>query len=462
MGKYFGDDGYRGEVNLTINPVFLYKIGRFLGWRCKNNLGQYTDVLPRIVIGIDTRRSSKMLESAVAAGITASGTDVYLLDIISTPAVAYITKNHNFYYGVMITASHNPYFDNGIKIFTTDGEKADESLLLQIEEYIDRESDAFDNEDITPFARRDEIGRVIPYEAGPKAYKEFLLSKISAQSPLKVALDCSNGVSSLYAREIFSNAAPACRIINDSPNGVNINLDCGATHIECLRAFMRENDMDIGFAFDGDADRCIVVDEAGEVLDGDQLLYVLARYLDANNRLKGNTVVGTLMTNIGLVHSLKKVGINCELTAVGDRAVYQYMKKHDYALGGENVGHIIFKDYATTGDGILSAIMILNVLSSTKKKLSSIAGEMKKYPHVCRNVITKYKREVVENMCVKREVERVKSAMGEKGRVVLRPSGIEDIVRVMVEHESQELCDQYAAEIEAVCVDTIKIIQQND
>lgn len=451
MGKYFGDDGYRGEGNVGISPLQVYKIGRFLGWHSRRGASGGKDVRPRIAVGTDTRRSGGMLASALVSGLTASGADTYLLHVISTPGIAFITKKDCFSYGVMITASHNPYYDNGVKIFTAEGEKADRELLNQVEACMDRPSDTFDWNDAMPLATRGDIGRVVSYEEGREAYRAFLLSQIEAPCALKIALDCSHGSASEYAESVFGRITPHLRILNALPDGLNINRGCGAVHIEYLQSFVQENGYDLGFAFDGDADRCVAIDEAGHVLDGDQILYILARYLKSRGALKGNTVVGTLMTNIGLVHSLEEAGIRCELAPVGDRAVYQRMKEKDYALGGENVGHVIFRGCATTGDGMLSAIMLLNAIAYSGSTLSALGSGMKKYPHICRNVLTEHKQAVAESALVKQTAAEVEKKIGNTGRVVLRPSGIENIVRVMVECESLELCEQYAREIEAAC-----------
>ena len=433
MGKYFGTDGFRGEANVVLTADHAYRIGRFLG-------AYYGDKSKcSIVIGKDTRRSSYMFEYAIAAGITASGADAYLLHVIPTPGVAYVTRTEDFACGVMISASHNPYNDNGIKIINENGEKMEESVIERIEDYLDGK---------TPevlYATGADIGRTVDYFAGRNRYMGYLMSlSLASFKGRKVGLDCSNGAASSIAKNVFDALGADTFVINDKPNGTNINSDCGSTHIEGLQAFVKENGLDVGFAYDGDADRCLCVDENGRLVDGDMIMYVCGKYLKENGQLKHNTVVTTVMSNLGLYKAFDREGINYEKTDVGDKYVYECMRREHYRLGGEQSGHIIFSKHATTGDGVLTSIKVMEVLMASKEKMSKLCEGITIYPQLLRNVRVEDKDAVLHDPDVLAAARAVEERLGGNGRILFRKSGTESLVRVMVEAESEQLCRECA------------------
>jgi len=435
MGKYFGTDGFRGKAGKVLTAEHAFLTGRYLGWYYANH--HEGEGNARIVIGKDTRRSSYMYESALASGITSSGADCYLLHVTTTPCVSYITRTEDFDCGVMISASHNPYYDNGIKLMNCDGEKMDDDLQDAIEKYIDGETEEI------PFAIEDKIGRTIDFYSGRNRYIGYLtgIAKQSFENT-KVALDCSNGSAWMIARATFDALGAKTCVINDQPDGTNINTNCGSTHIEGLQKYVRENKLDVGFAFDGDADRCLAVDENGEVVNGDKIMYICAKYMKEHDQLPSNTVVTTIMSNFGLYKALDKLGINYEKTAVGDRYVYENMKANDHLIGGEQSGHIIFRKVARTGDGLITAINLLSVMIDTKLPLSILASGVKMYPQVLKNVIVDDKDGTLEDPAVKKAVEECTATLGDNGRVLLRKSGTEPVLRVMAEATTTDDCLQ--------------------
>lgn len=449
--KYFGTDGFRGEVNVNLTAEHAYKIGRFLGWYFTSDLCKTDKAVgkPRIVIGKDTRRSSYMLEYALCSGVIASGGDAYILHVTTTPSVSYVVRTENFDCGIMITASHNPFYDNGIKLINRYGEKFDDNATDLVEKYIDGDLKSIGiADDDLPLAHREKIGAIVDFVSGRNRYVGYLISLAShSYKHLKIGLDCANGASWSIAKAVFDALGAVTYVVGDTPNGTNINEDCGSTHIENLCNLVREQHLDIGFAFDGDTDRCIAVDEKGNVVDGDKMMYVLARRLKSRGMLSGNTVVATIMSNSGFVNSLEKSGIKCELTTVGDRFVYERMQQKDYDLGGEQSGHIIIKKYATTGDGILTAIMITEELCDKKSTLSKLCEEVFLYPQFTKNVKVKDKKAIMSNHDVLNAVKKVEEKINGKGRVLLRESGTEPVIRVMIECESEELCREYAGDI---------------
>lgn len=449
--KYFGTDGFRGEVNVNLTAEHAFKIGRFLGWYFKSPLCK-TDKAkgrPRIVIGKDTRRSSYMLEYALCSGIISSGGDAYILHVTTTPSVSYVVRTEGFDCGIMITASHNPFYDNGIKVINRYGEKFDDDATALIESYIDGDLKALqiDGDDL-PCALRDEIGAIIDYVSGRNRYVGYLISLAShSYKNLKIGLDCANGAAWSIARAVFDALGAQTVIVGDKPDGININEGCGSTHIENLCRLVREQHLDIGFAFDGDSDRCIAVDEKGNVVDGDKMMYILAHRLKSRGMLSHNTVVATIMSNSGFVNSLKDSGIDCELTTVGDRFVYERMQQKDYDLGGEQSGHIILKKYATTGDGVLTAIMIAEEVCDRKTTISKLSEPVFLYPQFTQNVRVADKKAAVTNKAVLQAVKEIEDKIDGKGRVLLRESGTEPVIRVMVECENEQKCRDYAASI---------------
>ncbi len=455
--KYFGTDGFRGEVNVDLTAEHAYKIGRFLGWYftaplCKTDKSKGK---PRIVIGKDTRRSSYMLEYALCSGIIASGGDAYILHVTTTPSVSYVVRTENFDCGIMITASHNPFYDNGIKLINRYGEKFDDRATSLIEKYIDGNlSDiGFDGDDL-PLAKRGNIGAIVDFVSGRNRYVGYLISLAShSYKHLKIGIDCANGASWTIARAVFEALGAQCYVVGDTPDGININENCGSTHIENLRQLVCEQHLDIGFAFDGDSDRCIAVDENGNEVDGDKMMYILARRLKSRGMLSDDTVVATIMSNSGFVNSLKKTGIKCELTTVGDRFVYERMQQKDFDLGGEQSGHIILKKYATTGDGLLTAIMIAEELCDKKTTLSKLAEPVFLYPQYTKNVRVKNKDKALQSEMVQQAVKEVEEKIDGNGRVLLRKSGTEPVVRVMVECESKAQCVEFAQKIADVIVE---------
>jgi len=454
--KYFGTDGFRGEANVGLTSMHAYKIGRFLGWYYSSSFFGYTrsSYRPKIVIGKDTRRSSYMLEYSLVAGITASGADAYMLHVTTTPSVSYVTRIDEFDCGVMITASHNPFYDNGIKIINKNGEKLDDMTTALIEAYIDGNLSllGIEGEDI-PLAQRENIGCIIDYVAGRNRYVGYLIT-LAAKSykKLRIGLDCANGASWMIAKAVFDALGAQTYVISAEPDGININRECGSTHVERLCDFVKQKKLDVGFAFDGDADRCIAVDENGSVIDGDAILYILARRLKNKGALENNTVVATVMSNSGVVKALEKIGINCVRTTVGDRFVYEAMQKNSYSLGGEPSGHIILKKYATTGDGILTAIMLAEEMCEEKTTLSSLAKPVVFFPQFEKSVRVKNKAAVMADPDVISKYNEINSIIGDKGRILLRESGTEPVVRVMVEAETRQLCEKYTYKL----IDTVK------
>lgn len=433
MGKYFGTDGFRGEANVTLTVEHAYKVGRFLGWY----FGKDKEEKCRVVIGKDTRRSSYMFEYSLVAGLTASGADVYLLHVTTTPSVSYVARTEDFDCGIMISASHNPYYDNGIKLINSKGEKMDEETILKVEDYIDGKLEI-------PFAVKDDIGCTVDYAAGRNRYIGYLISLATrSYKNMKVGLDCANGSAWMIAKSVFDALGAKTYVINAEPNGLNINTNAGSTHIEVLQSFVKENNLDVGFAFDGDADRCIAVDDTGAVIDGDLILYVCGTYMKERGMLHNNTIVTTVMSNFGLYKALEAVDIQYEKTAVGDKYVYENMVKNGHRIGGEQSGHIIFSKYANTGDGILTAIKVMEVILEKKMPLSKLASPVKIYPQVLKNVRVKSKPEAQNDADVQAAVQSVAEKLGDTGRILVRESGTEPLIRVMVEAETMEECERY-------------------
>jgi phosphoglucosamine mutase len=432
MGKYFGTDGFRGKAGVDLTSEHAFKIGRYLGYYYSNKHEG-----AKIVIGKDTRLSSYTYEAALASGITSSGCDAYLLHVTTTPSVSFITRTENFDCGVMISASHNPFYDNGIKLMNDNGEKMDDDLQDEIEKYIDGEIPEI------PFASEDKIGKTIDFYNGRNRYIGYLTNLATKSfENCKVGLDCANGASWMEAQSVFQALGAKTYVINNEPNGININKDAGSTHIEGLKKFVRENNLDVGFAFDGDADRCLAVDELGNEVNGDVIMYVAAKYLKAHGQLPSNTVVTTIMSNFGLYKALDKCGIGYEKTAVGDRYVYENMKAYDHMLGGEQSGHIIFRKYAHTGDGLITAIMLMNILVDTMLPLSVLAADIRMYPQVLKNVIVDDKDGTMNDPAVMKAVQECTDKLGDNGRVLLRKSGTEPVLRVMAEAGSDAECEE--------------------
>ena len=434
MGKYFGTDGFRGKAGVDLTAEHAFQVGRFLGWYYSR---QHTEDSARIVIGKDTRRSSYMFENALAAGIAASGADAYLLHVTTTPCVSYITRTENFDCGVMISASHNPFYDNGIKLMNGVGEKMDDALQAELEAFIDG------NPAYLPWATEGQIGKTIDFYSGRNRYIGYLTSLPSKSfEKHKVGLDCANGSSWMIGRAVFDALGAKTYVINDQPDGVNINMGCGSTHIEHLQKYVLDNGLDVGFAFDGDADRCLAVDEKGNVVNGDHILYVCAKYMQERGIFGNSKVVTTIMSNMGLYKALDALGIGYEKTAVGDKYVAENMRQNGHLIGGEQSGHIIFGRLANTGDGILTAIKVMEAMCETKQPLSVLASGMKMYPQKLKNVVVTDKDETLNCEEVKAAVKQVEAELGENGRVVLRKSGTEPLLRVMVEATSDDLCEE--------------------
>ncbi len=444
--KYFGTDGFRGEANVELTSYQAYRVGRFLGWYLKKSTAR-----PRVVIGKDTRRSSYMLEYSIVAGLCASGADVYMLHVTTTPGVSFVTKQDEFDAGIMITASHNPYYDNGIKILNRYGEKLDDETTAKIEAYLDeRYEDAGLGDGDIPFAKRDKIGCIHDFVSGRNRYIGYLISIASnSYKRLKIGLDCANGASWNIASSVFGALGAQVYLVGAEPDGLNINSGCGSTHVENLQQLVKKKHLDLGFAFDGDADRCIAVDENGNVVDGDGIIYVLAKRLKSKGMLNENTVVCTVMSNSGFVKSLENIGIECVETTVGDRFVYECMQNNNYSIGGEQSGHIIMKKYATTGDGILTAIMIAEEVLDTKQSLSRLVEQLFVYPQYTLNVRVRDKSSAVSDAGVQKALSEVKDKIGKDGRVLLRESGTEPVIRIMTECKTEELCREYADHIKA-------------
>ena len=450
MGKYFGTDGFRGEANENLTAEHAFKVGRFLGWYLKekkSRAGQ--NEKPRVVIGKDTRRSGYMFEYALVGGLVASGADAYLLHVTTTPSVSYVVRTENFDCGVMISASHNPYYDNGIKLFNQFGEKMDDETIVLLEEYLDGRVRVFGQEYTEiPYAKREEIGRTEDFVAGRNRYVGYLISLgIHSFKGFKVGLDCANGSAWTIAKAVFDALGATTYVINAEPNGTNINFGAGSTHIEGLQKFVVENGLDVGFAYDGDADRCLCVDEKGNVVDGDLIMYICARYMKERGDLVNNTVVTTVMSNFGLYKAFDELGVEYAKTAVGDRFVYEYMTKHNNSLGGEQSGHIIFSKYACTGDGVSTSLKLMEVLIEKKSKMSDLAAPVHIYPQYLENVRVLDKAAARENPTVQKAVKDVERKLGETGRILVRESGTEPVIRVMVEAETQEICQAYVKEV---------------
>ena len=452
MAKYFGTDGFRGEANIELTADHAYKIGRFLGWyygMLRQRSGDSEP--PRVVIGKDTRRSSYMFEYALVGGLVASGADAYLLHVTTTPSVAYIARVDDFDCGIMISASHNPYYDNGIKLINYCGEKMDEETLLLVEDYLDGKLHVFDRDwPELPFAHRERIGCTVDYVAGRNRYMGYLISLgVYSFKGVKVGLDCANGSSWNIAKSVFDALGADTYVIHNRPNGLNINLDAGSTHIEGLQKFVVEKGLDVGFAYDGDADRCLCVDGKGQVVDGDAILYIYGRYMQERGKLIGNTIVTTVMSNFGLYKALDEAGIGYAKTPVGDKYVYEYMAKHGCRIGGEQSGHIIFSKYATTGDGILTSLKMMEVMLARKKKLSELAAPLKIYPQVLENVRVADKKAAMGDPAVQAAVDKAAAALGDAGRILVRESGTEPVIRVMAEAPDKATCQKYVDEVAA-------------
>ena len=434
MGKYFGTDGFRGEANVVLTYEHAIKIGRFLGWYYGARLGKKA----KIVIGKDTRRSSYMFEYALCTGLMASGADAYIMHVTTTPSVSYITRTDSFDCGIMISASHNPYYDNGIKLMNHNGEKMDEETILEVEKYLDGKYTEL------PMAKDSEIGRTVDYVAGRNRYMGYLisLSKYSFNGK-RIGLDTSNGSAWTIAKAVFDALGAKTYVINNEPDGFNINTNCGSTHIEYLQKFVLDNHLDAGFAYDGDADRCLCVDEKGNVITGDHILYIYGCYMKERGKLLNNTVVTTVMSNFGLYKAFDKAGIDYEKTDVGDKYVYENMVRNGHRIGGEQSGHIIFAKYATTGDGILTSLKMMEVMMAREKPLSALAAPVRIYPQVLKNVRVKSKPEAQNDPDVQAAVRKVAAELGQEGRILVRESGTEQLIRVMVEAGSFETCEQH-------------------
>ncbi len=444
MGKYFGTDGFRGEANVTLTVDHAFKVGRFLGWYYGKN---HENGKAKIVIGKDTRRSSYMFEYSLVAGLTASGADAYLLHVTTTPSVSYVARTEDFDCGIMISASHNPFYDNGIKLINAAGEKMKEDVIAEIEKYLDGEFGEI------PYATRENIGCTVDYTAGRNRYMGYLMSlAIYSFKGIRVGLDASNGSAWTLAKAVFDALGAKTYVINAAPDGTNINANCGSTHIEGLQDLVRREHLDVGFAFDGDADRCLCVDEKGEVITGDHILYIYGCYMKDRDKLVGNKVVTTVMSNFGLYKAFDAVGIEYEKTKVGDKYVYGCMSENGYRIGGEQSGHIIFSKYATTGDGIITALKMMEVMLAKKKTLSELAAPLVIYPQVLKNIRVTDKTQAQDDADVKAAVEAVANALGADGRILVRESGTEPVVRVMVEAGSTQECEKYVDQV----IDVIK------
>ena len=436
MGKYFGTDGFRGEANVNLTVEHAFKVGRFLGYYYGK------EHKANIVIGKDTRRSSYMFEYALVAGLTASGADVYLLHVTPTPSISYVVRSEGFDCGIMISASHNPFYDNGIKIINGNGYKLEAEVEEKIEAYIDSEVD------MIPLATGENIGRTTDYSIGRHRYIGYLISLATRSfKDVRVGLDLSNGSATTVAKGVFDALGAKTYVINSDPNGVNINNNCGSTHIQNLQKFVLEHNLDVGFAYDGDADRCLAVDDCGNIVDGDLILYLCGKYMKKRGELNNNTIVATVMSNLGLFKALEKQEINYEKTAVGDKYVYENMLKNNHSIGGEQSGHIIFSKHATTGDGVLTSLKIMEVILESKQKLSELLKEVELYPQVLKNVKVADKKAASNDKKVVDAVERITKELGDEGRILVRESGTEMLIRVMVEAKSDELCHKYVDEV---------------
>ena len=444
MGKYFGTDGFRGEANVKLTVEHAYKVGRYLGWYYKKD-----NYRPQIVIGKDTRRSSYMFEYALVAGLTASGADVSLLHVTTTPSVSYVVRTEGFDCGIMISASHNPYYDNGIKLLNRNGQKMEAVVEEKIEKYIDGEIEEL------PFAKREEIGCATDFSVGRNRYIGYLISLPTRSFKNKrVGLDCSNGSASAIAKSVFDALGAKTFVIHNNPDGTNINTNCGSTHMESLQKFVVENNLDVGFAYDGDADRCLAVDENGNLIDGDLSMYICGKYMKEKEKLRNDTVVTTVMSNIGLYKAFDREGIKYEKTNVGDKYVYENMVQNGHSLGGEQSGHIIFSKHATTGDGILTSLKLMEVLMEKKTTMGTIASEVKIFPQLLENLRVTDKDIVLNHPDVLAAEKEVEEALGDNGRILVRASGTEPLLRVMVEAETQELCKKYVKKV----IDAMKAV----
>ena len=445
VGRYFGTDGFRGEANKNLTVEHAYKVGRFIGWYYQQMSGKKC----KVVIGKDTRRSSYMFEYSLVAGLTASGADAYLLHVTTTPSVSYVVRTEDFDCGIMISASHNPFYDNGIKLINGNGEKMDEKTISYIEDYIDGKVNLFGEEmDDIPFATREQIGCTVDYSAGRNRYVGYLISLATySYKGMRVGLDCANGSSWMIAKNVFDALGAKTYVINAEPDGTNINNRAGSTHIEVLQKHVLDNHLDVGFAYDGDADRCIAVDEKGNVIDGDLILYIYGKYMKERGKLLNNTIVTTVMSNFGLYKALDEVGIDYEKTAVGDKYVYENMVQNGHRIGGEQSGHIIFSKYATTGDGILTSIKMMEVMLARKLPLSKLAEPVTIYPQVLKNIRVKSKPEAQNDPDVMAAVKAVADELGDTGRILVRESGTEPVIRVMVEAETEKLCEKYVNQV---------------
>ena len=455
MGKYFGTDGFRGEANVTLTAEHAFQVGRFLGWYYNQLRRRAGDDTPaRIVIGKDTRRSSYMLEYSLVGGLVASGADAYLLHVTTTPSVAYVVRTDRFDCGIMISASHNPYYDNGIKLINGSGEKMDASVTNLVEDYLDGKLVAFDRQwEELPLAKREQIGCTVDYVSGRNRYIGYLISLgLYSFKGMKVALDCANGSAWNIAKAVFDALGAKTYVINADPDGFNINNNAGSTHIEHLQRYVVENGMDVGFAYDGDADRCLCVDEKGNIITGDHILYIYGKYMKERGKLLMNTVVTTVMSNFGLYRAFDELGIDYAKTAVGDKYVYEYMMMNNCRFGGEQSGHIIFSKYASTGDGILTSLKMMEVMMAQKKTLSQLCEGLTIYPQVLKNVKVTDKRAAQDDPDVQAAVAEVSAKLNGIGRILVRESGTEPLVRVMVEAETMEICQEYVDYV----VDTIK------
>ena len=440
MGKYFGTDGFRGEANVTLTSEHAYKIGKFIGWYYGARKGRKA----RVVIGKDTRRSSYMFEYSIVAGLTSTGADAYMLHVTTTPSVAYVTRVDSFDCGVMISASHNPFYDNGIKLINSRGEKMDDESISAIEAYLDGNFEQLGIEGDVPVATGEALGEIVDYVSGRNRYVGYLISlAFHSYKHMRVGLDCANGSAWNIARTVFEALGAKTYVMNAEPDGVNINRNAGSTHIENLRRFVLENHLDVGFAYDGDADRCLAVDEKGNIVDGDKIIYVFGRYLKRAGHLEKNTVVTTIMSNIGLYKALEEEGIAYEKTNVGDRYVYENMVKNGYCVGGEQSGHIILSKYATTGDGILTSIELMEAMLDSKQTLSRLCAPVVTYPQVLKNIRVRDKKAVHDNSRVQEAIESVAKELGDSGRILVRESGTEPVIRVMVEAKELREAEMY-------------------
>lgn len=447
MSKYFGTDGFRGEANVTLSAEQAFSVGRFLGaYYNMIHSGMPDDGRARVVIGKDTRRSSYMFEYSLIAGLIASGADAYMLHVTTTPSVAYIVRTDKFDCGIMISASHNPYYDNGIKLINGDGEKMGEDMIALVEAYLDGESQLFPNG--APNATRMNIGKTVDYVSGRNRYIAYLiaLGRYSFQGK-RIGLDCANGSAWYIAKAVFDALGATTYLLNASPNGLNINENAGSTHIESLQRFVLDNGLDIGFAYDGDADRCLCVDEKGNIINGDHILYICGKYMHETGELVTNTVVTTVMSNLGLYKAFDALGIDYEKTEVGDKYVYECMKKEGHFLGGEQSGHIIFSKYATTGDGLLTSLKIMEIMIAKGCPVSKLAGELTLFPQVLVNLKVDDKQTVLGDEDIAACINNIQKKLGKNGRVLVRASGTEPLIRIMIEAETKDVCDRFAEQI---------------